>query len=429
MPTVVQLKETLRARGLPVTGAKAELEQRLADNDKENQQPAATLTDKPGRAGFSFGGPAAAANANDAAAAAAAVPEPAGGAASPPSFAVGAAVEVVGGQYKGESAKVLSASPSKCKLQLSSGKKTGHISMRSLKLSSAGPTGAGAPARGILSGPARDGPSAAGGGLRLTIDPAAEALPRVSSADYPAPDTGRGRASDTALSPDFEMPHPPNIILAAGVDGPPSLDLPPAHIVPRLHASPAKSPPAAAATAAAAPESGNSPQQGSGSAGGRLRRFSTLINFMNKQVGEATASVEETGRQEQLRAYNEYLYNEKSVKGDSSPRRTSKKVSKFQLQQIFATVDIDGNGTLDKDELRDILKNIKQGEVTDIELESEMNDMNTSGNGEATFGEFLDYFERHRADGGGVIGQFLAAKKTKEESSIHQVREPPTALV
>ena len=53
--------------------------------------------------------------------------------------------------------------------------------------------------------------------------------------------------------------------------------------------------------------------------------------------------------------------------------------------------------------------------MTDPELDKEMSDLNTSGNGEVTITEFLDYFERHRENGGGLIAKYIAQKKKREE--------------
>ena len=53
--------------------------------------------------------------------------------------------------------------------------------------------------------------------------------------------------------------------------------------------------------------------------------------------------------------------------------------------------------------------------MTDLELDKEMSDLNTSGNGEVTITEFLDYFERHRENGGGLIAKYIAQKKKREE--------------
>lgn len=151
----------------------------------------------------------------------------------------------------------------------------------------------------------------------------------------------------------------------------------------------------------------------------RTRTPSSLIGLMHRQRSAALLTHEEKSRREQLRVYSESMYQQRqqSLGSVGSPR--TRKITKFKLIKMFEDIDEDGNGTLDKDEIKTLLCKIKGSQtVSDGELASLMNELNPSGTGEVTQTEFLDYFECTRDTGAGIIGKYLARKVQKQSPTV-----------
>eukprot|EP01050_Picozoa_sp_SAG11_P029112 SAG11_NODE_8062_length_1064_cov_0.564767_1_plen_154_part_10 len=87
---------------------------------------------------------------------------------------------------------------------------------------------------------------------------------------------------------------------------------------------------------------------------------------------------------------------------------------------MFNEIDDDQNGYLDKDEVRTMYARISTGEEASSEQEVEQlwNELDTSGNEKVTETEFIEYFEKHKDDGGGVIGKYFHVKEKKERKWV-----------
>jgi Ca2+-binding EF-hand superfamily protein len=146
---------------------------------------------------------------------------------------------------------------------------------------------------------------------------------------------------------------------------------------------------------------------------------SSLIGLMHRRKDLQRVTLEESSRLEQLRQFNEKMYKERQKSIGSPRKEVGNKITRYKLIKMFEDVDIDGNGTLDRDEVRQVLCKIKDSEtVDDAQLTLVMNDLNISGTGEVTQAEFLDYFERTRESGAGIIGKYFAKNIQKESPTL-----------
>lgn len=143
---------------------------------------------------------------------------------------------------------------------------------------------------------------------------------------------------------------------------------------------------------------------------------SCLISLMHRSQAAAALTLEEKNKREQHRQYNEKVYLERRQGLGSPGRQVRRTITKFKLIKMFEEVDEDGNGTLERDEVRSVLCKIKDSDtVPDGELALVMNELNPSGTGQVTWDEFMDYFERHRGTGAGIIGKYFTRKAEKKE--------------
>ena len=75
-----------------------------------------------------------------------------------------------------------------------------------------------------------------------------------------------------------------------------------------------------------------------------------------------------------------------------------------EVRAAFESIDLDGNGTLERDELEQAAERLGQHMSPD-ELDAAMAEMDADGSGEVDFEEFMAWWERHRDDpGGGLFG-------------------------
>ena len=84
------------------------------------------------------------------------------------------------------------------------------------------------------------------------------------------------------------------------------------------------------------------------------------------------------------------------VKTDTGrrPEEARKKAEKKQLKVVWKSVDVDGGGTLDRYELRQVLK--KMGKtLTEEQLDKTMRQVDEDGSGEVEFEEFEAWWDRH----------------------------------
>jgi calmodulin len=77
--------------------------------------------------------------------------------------------------------------------------------------------------------------------------------------------------------------------------------------------------------------------------------------------------------------FNEFLILMKSRIGERDPEK--------ELRDAFAVFDTDNSGSIDRKELKRILKKLDQ-KLTDAELDAMMAEVDTNGDGEISFEEF-----------------------------------------
>ena len=70
-----------------------------------------------------------------------------------------------------------------------------------------------------------------------------------------------------------------------------------------------------------------------------------------------------------------------------SSKKTNKNDPDKELRDAFAVFDADGNGTISKSELKQLMKNLGQT-LSDPELDAMMEEVDKDGNGEIDFAEF-----------------------------------------
>ena len=107
------------------------------------------------------------------------------------------------------------------------------------------------------------------------------------------------------------------------------------------------------------------------------------------------------------------------VKTDTGrkPEEARKKLEKKQLKAVWRSIDIDGGGTLDRDELREVLKKMGK-KLTASQLTRTMNEIDGDGSGEVEFHEFEAWWDREMASNAAVPptpfnfgGQCVRARK------------------
>ena len=84
------------------------------------------------------------------------------------------------------------------------------------------------------------------------------------------------------------------------------------------------------------------------------------------------------------------------VKTDTGrkPEEARKKAEKKQLRVVWKSVDIDGGGTLDRDELREVLKKMGKN-LTEEQLDVTMKQVDEDGSGEVEFEEFETWWDQY----------------------------------
>lgn len=61
----------------------------------------------------------------------------------------------------------------------------------------------------------------------------------------------------------------------------------------------------------------------------------------------------------------------------------------YELREAFKSIDLDGNGTLSKDELKEMVQRTMQSDISEQEIEEMMNEADTDGDNEINFDEFV----------------------------------------
>ena len=74
------------------------------------------------------------------------------------------------------------------------------------------------------------------------------------------------------------------------------------------------------------------------------------------------------------------------------------------LERAFKKMDEDGNGTLDRNEIKQLMQIMEPRRgITNEELDEAMVEIDTSGDGLVDFEEFKAYWEKNINEGGGVL--------------------------
>ena len=62
------------------------------------------------------------------------------------------------------------------------------------------------------------------------------------------------------------------------------------------------------------------------------------------------------------------------------------------MKILFNAVDVDGNGTLDREEIRRLIKNVIDMDVTKSVIDLAFSEMDTDGSGDVDYEEFVTFF-------------------------------------
>lgn len=100
-------------------------------------------------------------------------------------------------------------------------------------------------------------------------------------------------------------------------------------------------------------------------------------NPSEAELVEMINSVDDNGDNEI--DFNEFLILMKSRIGERDPEK--------ELRDAFAVFDTDGSGSIDRRELKRLMKKLGQA-LTDAELDAMMAEVDTNGDGEISFEEF-----------------------------------------
>ena len=75
-----------------------------------------------------------------------------------------------------------------------------------------------------------------------------------------------------------------------------------------------------------------------------------------------------------------------------------------EVRLVFDTIDLDGNGTLDRDELNTLAVRLLHRPLSDTELDECMEQMDDDGGGDVDFEEFLVWWKKSKNEEGGIFG-------------------------
>lgn len=100
-------------------------------------------------------------------------------------------------------------------------------------------------------------------------------------------------------------------------------------------------------------------------------------NPTEAELVEMISSVDDNGDHEI--DFEEFLLLMKSRIGERDPEK--------ELRDAFAVFDTDGSGSIDRKELKRLMKKLGQA-LTEAELDAMMDEVDTNGDGEISFSEF-----------------------------------------
>ena len=98
------------------------------------------------------------------------------------------------------------------------------------------------------------------------------------------------------------------------------------------------------------------------------------------------------------------------------------------LERAFKKMDEDGNGTLDRNEIKQLMQIMEPRRgITNEELDEAMVEIDTSGDGLVDFEEFKAYWEKNINEGGGVLAGVMTRAgslcQTSSDVALNQVKE------
>ena len=103
-------------------------------------------------------------------------------------------------------------------------------------------------------------------------------------------------------------------------------------------------------------------------------------------------------------------------------------VNAAMLEKAFKNMDEDGNGTLDRNEIKQLMQIMEPRRgITNEELDEAMVEIDTSGDGTVDFEEFKAYWEKNIDEGGGVLSGLMdragSLFQTSSDVALDQVKE------
>ena len=98
------------------------------------------------------------------------------------------------------------------------------------------------------------------------------------------------------------------------------------------------------------------------------------------------------------------------------------------LERAFKKMDEDGNGTLDRNEIKQLMQIMEPRRgITNEELDEAMVEIDTSGDGLVDFEEFKAHWEKNINEGGGVLAGVMTRAgslcQTSSDVALNQVKE------
>eukprot|EP01050_Picozoa_sp_SAG11_P032905 SAG11_NODE_10919_length_796_cov_1.411765_1_plen_186_part_01 len=95
-----------------------------------------------------------------------------------------------------------------------------------------------------------------------------------------------------------------------------------------------------------------------------------------------------------------------------------------RVEALFNDIDDDGGGTLDREEVGHLLSRLSGGDVADQELSAAMSELDADGDGEISFDEFLEWWQRVRQERAGStwgLSINVRNRELQEKEDLHEL--------